>query len=41
MSVPLMRGNRVAGPTGVHKTVAVLPFDNVNGNGGIDYLRRR
>ena len=38
-SVPLMRGNRVAGPTGVQKTVAVLPFDNVSGDGGIDYLR--
>ena len=37
--VPLMRDNRVAGPTGVQKTVAVLPFDNVNGDGGIDYLR--
>jgi TolB-like protein len=35
----LMRGNRVAGPTGVQKTVAVLPFDNVSGDGGIDYLR--
>ena len=31
--VPLMRGNRVAGPTGVQKTVAVLPFDNVSGDG--------
>ena len=39
VSVPLMRGNRVAGPTGVQKTVAVLPFDNVSGDGGIDYLR--
>ena len=34
-----MRGNRVAGPTGVQKTVAVLPFDNVSGDGAIDYLR--
>ena len=39
VSVPLMRGNRVAGPAGVQKTVAVLPFDNVSGDGGIDYLR--
>ena len=39
VSVPLMRGNRVAGPTGVQQTVAVLPFDNVSGDGGIDYLR--
>jgi TolB-like protein len=39
VSVPLMRGNRVAGPTGVQKTVAVLPFDNVSGAGGLDYLR--
>ena len=39
VSVPVMRGNRVAGPTGVQKTVAVLPFDNVSGDGGIDYLR--
>jgi serine/threonine protein kinase/TolB-like protein len=39
VSIPLMRGNRVAGPTGVQKTVAVLPFDNVSGDGGIDYLR--
>ena len=34
-----MRGNRVGGPTGVQKTVAVLPFDNASGDGGIDYLR--
>ena len=34
-----MRRNRVAGPAGVQKTVAVLPFDNVSGDGGIDYLR--
>jgi eukaryotic-like serine/threonine-protein kinase len=39
VSIPLMRGNRVAGPMGVQKTVAVLPFDNVSGDGGIDYLR--
>ena len=39
VSVALMRGNRVAGPTGVQKTVAVLPFDNVSGDGSIDYLR--
>ncbi len=36
--VLLMRSNRV-GPTGVQQTVAVLPFDNVSGDGGIDYLR--
>jgi TolB-like protein len=39
VSVPSIRGNRVAGPAGVQKTVAVLPFDNVSGDGGIDYLR--
>jgi TolB-like protein len=41
VSVPLImtRGDRVAGLTGVQKTVAVLPFDNVSGDGGIDYLR--
>jgi eukaryotic-like serine/threonine-protein kinase len=39
VSVPLMRGDRVAGPAGVQQTVAVLPFDNVSGDGGIDYLR--
>jgi len=38
-SVPLMRGDRAAGPTGVQKTLAVLPFDNVGGDAGIDYLR--
>ena len=38
-SVPLMRGDRGAGPTGVQKTVAVLPFDNVSGDSNIDYLR--
>jgi TolB-like protein len=39
VSIPLMRGNRVAGSTGVQQAVAVLPFDNVSGDGGIDYLR--
>ena len=39
VSVPLIRGNRVAGLAGVQKTVAVLPFDNVGGDGSIDYLR--
>ena len=34
-----MRGDRAAGVTGVQKTVAVLPFDNVGGDAGIDYLR--
>jgi TolB-like protein len=37
--VPLLRGNRVAGEAGAQNTVAVLPFDNVSGDGGIDYLR--
>ena len=37
--VPLMRSNRVGGTAGVQQTVAVLPFDNVSGDGGIDYLR--
>ena len=37
--VLLMRGNRAGGPTGVQQTVAVLPFDNVSGDAGIDYLR--
>jgi len=37
--LPLMRSNRVGGATGVQQTVAVLPFDNVSGDGGIDYLR--
>ena len=39
VSVPLMRGNRATVPTGVQKTLAVLPFDNVSGDGEIDYLR--
>ena len=39
VSFPLMRANREAGPAGVQKSVAVLPFDNVSGDGGIDYLR--
>ena len=34
-----MRANRVGGPTGVQQTVAVLPFENVSGDAGIDYLR--
>jgi serine/threonine protein kinase len=37
--VTLMRSNRAGVPTGVQQTVAVLPFDNVSGDGGIDYLR--
>ena len=37
--VPLMRSNRVGGAAGVQQTVAVLPFDNVGGDGDIDYLR--
>ena len=39
VSILLISGNRVAAPTGVQKTVAVLPFDNVSGDGGLDYLR--
>ncbi len=38
VSWPFMR-NRVTVPAGVQKAVAVLPFDNVNGDAGIDYLR--
>ena len=39
VSVPLMRSNRPTVPRGVQKTVAVMPFDNVNGDADIDYLR--
>ena len=39
VSVPLIRSNRPTVPSGVQKTVAVLPFDNVNGDADIDYLR--
>jgi TolB-like protein len=39
VSVPLVRGGRVTAPTEVQKTLAVLPFDNVSGDGTIDYLR--
>ena len=39
MSSLLISGNRVTAPTGVQKTVAVLPFDNVSGDGRLDYLR--
>ena len=38
VSWPFMR-NGVTVPSGVQKAVAVLPFDNVNGDAGIDYLR--
>jgi serine/threonine protein kinase/tetratricopeptide (TPR) repeat protein len=38
VSVPLMR-SRAAPPSGVQKTVAVLPFENIDANGEIDYLR--
>ncbi len=38
VTVLSMRGN-VTGPAGVQKSVAVLPFDNVSGEGDIDYLR--
>jgi TolB-like protein len=39
VGAPLMRGKRVAAPTDVLSTLAVLPFDNVSGDGAIDYLR--
>jgi eukaryotic-like serine/threonine-protein kinase len=40
LTVPLIRTNHATVSTGgVQKTVAVLPFDNVNGDGEIDYLR--
>jgi eukaryotic-like serine/threonine-protein kinase len=40
LSVALMRRDRATVSTGgVQKSVAVLPFDNVNGNADIDYLR--
>ena len=40
LSVPFLRTNRATVSTGgVQKTVAVLPFDNVNGDGAMDYLR--
>jgi TolB-like protein len=37
-SIPLLRRDRMTVPPGVQKAVAVLPFDNVNQNGDIDYL---
>ena len=39
VSASWMRGNRVTVTRDVQKTVAVLPFDNVSGDAGIDYLR--
>jgi serine/threonine protein kinase len=39
VGVPLMRKERATIATGVQKSVAVLPFDNVTGGGEIDYLR--
>ena len=39
VSVELMRRNRETVSTSAQKAVAVLPFDNVNGDAGIDYLR--
>jgi non-specific serine/threonine protein kinase len=39
VGVMSMRGDRGASTTEVQKTVAVLPFDNVSRDGGIDYLR--
>jgi serine/threonine protein kinase len=38
-SIPWIRATRAPIPGGVQTTVAVLPFDNVNGAGEIDYLR--
>jgi non-specific serine/threonine protein kinase len=35
----LLRSPRIAGPAEMQKSVAVLPFDNVGGEGDIDYLR--
>ena len=40
LSVPLLRTNRATVSPGiVQKTVAVLPFENVNGDAATDYLR--
>jgi TolB-like protein len=40
LSVPLMRTNHATVPTGgVQKTVAVLPFDSINGGSEMEYLR--
>jgi TolB-like protein len=39
VGVPLMRGNRPPVLAAVQETVAVLPFENVNGDADIDYLR--
>jgi TolB-like protein/tetratricopeptide (TPR) repeat protein len=40
LSVPLIRTDHITLSTGgVQKAVAVLPFDNVDGNGEADYLR--
>ena len=39
LTLTLMRSNRATVPSGVQKTVAVLPFDNVSGDGDIEYLR--
>jgi serine/threonine protein kinase len=39
LSVVLMRSSRVTVRSGVQKTVAVLPFDNISGGRDIDYLR--
>ena len=38
VSLPLIRGRSTV-PSMVQKTVAVLPFDNIDGNGNVDYLR--
>ncbi|HVQ14961.1 MAG TPA: protein kinase, partial [Vicinamibacterales bacterium] len=39
LSVPLIRTNHATVSSSVQKTLAVLPFDNLNGDGEIDYLR--
>src|SRR6476469_421939 len=40
LSVPFLRTNRAAvSPAVVQKTVAVLPFDSIDGGGEMDYLR--
>jgi eukaryotic-like serine/threonine-protein kinase len=38
-SVALMGGRRASPPGDVQKAMAVLPFENVSGDAGIDYLR--
>jgi eukaryotic-like serine/threonine-protein kinase len=38
-SLSFLRGDGEVVPAGIQKTLAVLPFDNVNGDAEIDYLR--